>query len=125
MKGDIYEVEDAKLSGCSKADNQDGYQGTGFVDFGEKGSYVEWDNVLADSAGEYTLTFRYAAAGGARPCEVLINGQKAGRVEFSATKDWSDWKTDDIKVNFNKGGNFVKVVAIGDGPNLDALAVNK
>jgi hypothetical protein len=125
MKGDIYEAEDAKLSGCQKADNQKRFQGTGFVDFGGAGSSVEWDNILADSAGQYKLTFRYAAAGGARPCDVLVNGEKAGRVKFAATKGWSDWNTVDMKVTFKKGGNFVKVVAVGKGPNLDALAVNK
>ena len=31
----------------------------------------------------------------------------------------------DIKVDLVKGGNFVKVVAVGPGLNLDALAVNK
>lgn len=122
MKGDIYEAEDAKLSGCKKADDQKGYQGTGFVSFGQAGSSVEWDNVLADSAGAYKLTFRYIAQGGNKPCEVLVNGQKAGQVDFAATRNW---KTVDIKVNFKEGGNAVKVVAIGDGPNLDALAVNK
>ncbi len=124
MKGDIYEAEAAKIVNCKIADNQKGYQGTGFVDFGEKDSYVEWDNVLADNGGKYTLTFRYAAAD-SRPCELFVNGQRAGQIDFAATKSWTNWKTVDMKVNFKKGGNFVKVVAIGSGPNLDALAVNK
>ncbi|MBW8035786.1 MAG: DUF1080 domain-containing protein [Planctomycetes bacterium] len=125
MKGDVYEAEDAKLVGCTKANNQKGFQGTGFADFGGSGSYVEWDNVLADSAGQHKLTFRYAAAGRNRPCDLIVNGQKVGEIGFAKTKGWANWKTVDVKVNFNKGGNFVKVVAIGDGPNLDAVAVNK
>jgi hypothetical protein len=125
MDGDIYEAEDAKLMGGQKAANQKGYQGTGFVDLGVSGSYVEWDNVLADSDGEYKLTFRYASADGNRPCELYVNGQTAGKIAFAQTQDWSDWKTVDMKVTFNKGGNFVKVVSINNGPNLDALAVTK
>jgi hypothetical protein len=46
-------------------------------------------------------------------------------ISFAKTKNWTSWKTVDMKVNLNKGGNFVKVVAMGDGPNLDALAVTK
>jgi len=124
MKGDIYEAEDAKLSGCQKAADHKGYQGTGYADFGEKGSYVEWDNILADNNGEYMLKFRYASMGG-RPCELYINGQKAGTVVFKDTGKWTTWKTVDMKVKFNKGGNYVKVVTIDAGPNLDAMAVNK
>ncbi|MBN2211397.1 MAG: DUF1080 domain-containing protein [Sedimentisphaerales bacterium] len=124
MDGDIYEAEAAKLVNCTKADNFKGYQGTGFVDFGDAGSYVEWDNVLADRTGEYKLTFRYAAAGN-RPCELHINGQKAGILEFSSTGNWKTWQTIEAKAAFKKGGNFVKIIALESGPNLDALAVTK
>jgi len=125
MKGDIYEAEDAKLVKCQKASDHAGYQGTGFVDFDGAGSYVEWDNVLAENAGQHKLTFRYAASGGSRPCELIVNGQKIGQINYPETKSWTDWKTVDKKVDLKKGGNFIKVVAIAAGPNLDALAVNK
>jgi hypothetical protein len=124
MPGDIYEAESAKMVDASAADNQNGYQGKGFADFGGSGSYVEWDNVLADKAGEYKLTFRYAATSN-RPCELFVNGQKSGTVKFDNTGSWENWKTVDVPVTFKKGGNFVKVVAIDAGPNLDAMAVNK
>ena len=124
MKGDIYEAEDAKLVNCQKATNHKGFQGTGFVDFGEKGSYVEWDNVLADNDGQYTLTFRYAAPN-ARPCDLVVNAKKVATIAFDKTGQWTNWKTVDMKVDLKKGGNYIKVVAIGPGPNLDALAVNK
>ncbi|MCK5565857.1 MAG: DUF1080 domain-containing protein [Planctomycetes bacterium] len=124
MKGDIYEAEDAKMVACTKAKNHKGYQGSGFADFGGKGSSVEWDNVLADNNGKYTLTFRYAAPNN-RPCKLFVNGENIGDIKFASTKEWTNWKTVDIKANLKKGGNYIKVVAIGDGPNLDALAVNK
>lgn len=125
LKGDIYEAEDAKMVACTNAKNQKGFQGTGFADFGGAVSSIEWDNVLADTAGQRKLTFRYAAAGSNRPCELIVNGKKVGKIAFAKTKNWSDWKTVDMKVNLKKGGNYIKVVAIGDGPNLDALAVSK
>ena len=124
MPGDIYEAESAKLTNCTKADNFGGYQGTGFVDFGGAGSSLEWDNVLADTNGAYKLTFRYAAMGD-RPCELLVNRQPAGKIAFANTGSWTEWKIVDVRVDLAKGGNFIKVVAIGDGPNLDALAVTK
>ena len=124
MPGDIYEAEDATLAGCKKADNQKGFQGTGFVDFAGSGGSVEWDNILADNAGEYTLTFRYASVGN-RPCELFINGTKEQALKFVGTAGWNSWKTIAVKSTLKKGGNFVKVVAIKAGPNLDALAVTK
>ena len=125
MPGDIYEAESAKLVDCKVADHYADYQGKGFADFGGKGSSAEWDNVLADKAGQYKITFRYAAEGSDRPCELYINGQKSGMVKFAGTGKWENWKTEDVTVTFKKGGNFVKVVAINAGPNLDAMAINK
>jgi hypothetical protein len=56
---------------------------------------------------------------------LFVNGEKAGQVAFGGTGGWDKWKTVDAKVALKKGGNFIKVVAVGAGPNLDALAVNK
>jgi hypothetical protein len=124
MDGDIYEAEDAKMEGCNIANNQDGFQGKGFADFGGAGSSVEWGNVLAEKAGEFMLTFRYAASSN-RPCELVVNGEKVGRLNFDSTGGWTNWKTIEMKASFKQGGNSVKVVSISDGPNLDAMAVTK
>jgi predicted dehydrogenase len=124
MKGDIYEAEDAKLGDAKKEDKHAGYQGTGYAAMGGKGSYVEWDNVLADNKGKYRLTFRYASVGNC-PCELVVNGEKVATIPFKGTKKYTAYKTVDVNVSLTKGGNYIKVVAVGDGPNLDALAVNK
>ncbi|MCI0498379.1 MAG: DUF1080 domain-containing protein [Planctomycetales bacterium] len=125
MDGAIYEAETANvMSGAAAADNHTGYQGAGFADLGGKGSFVEWNNVLADTAGNYTLTFRYAARG-SRPCELSVNGASAGKLNFADTGGWTDWKTETASVTFKNGGNIVRVTAIGEGPNLDAMAVTK
>lgn len=124
LKGDVYEAEAAKMVRCSKADNQKGFQGTGFADYSENGCYIEWDNVLADTNGKYTLTFRYASSNN-RPCELYINNRKAAVIPFKSTQSFTNWQTVDVKVDMKKGQNNVRVVAIGAGPNLDAMAVNK
>ena len=124
LKGDIYEAETAILHTTAVATNQAGFQGTGFADYGEAGSYVLWDNVLADTKGEYVLTFRYAATNN-RPCELYVNNKKVGRLAFASTGSWVKWSTVSAKVTMKNGGNAVKVVSLGGGPNLDALAVTK
>ena len=124
LKGDVYEAESAKMVGCKKATNHAGFQGAGFADYEMAGTYVEWDNVLADDNATYKLTLRYASSGN-RPCELFVNHQKVGRIAFASTGSFTNWKTVDMKVKLKKGGNFIKVVAIGAGPNLDAIAINK
>jgi len=79
---------------------------------------------LSHLAGEFRLTFRYASVRNC-PCELIVNGKKVGTIPFKNTRKYTAYKTADVKVNLVKGGNSIKVVAIGDGPNLDALAVNK
>lgn len=125
MDGAIYEAEQAqRLNDAQVANNQAGYQGTGFVDFGEAGSFVEWDNVLADAGGTFKLTFRYAAQND-RPCDLFINGENVGRIPFASTGSWTNWQTVDKTVTFRTGRNAVRVVAVGAGPNLDAMAVQQ
>lgn len=124
MNGDIYEAEDTRQVGGKVEKQNKGFQGTGYVQMGDKDSYVEWDNVLADNNGQYNLKFRYTAKGNC-PCELVVNGQKAGTLAFNDTKKLTNWKTADMKADLKKGGNFIKVVALNAGPNLDALAVTK
>ncbi|MCE5185547.1 MAG: DUF1080 domain-containing protein [Planctomycetaceae bacterium] len=124
MAGAIYEAEAANaMSDVFVSQAHKGYQGSGFADMGGAGSFVEWNNVLADTAGKYKLTFRYATPNN-RPCELSVNGAAAGTVEFAATKEWTNWKTVDATVTFKNGGNVVRLTSIGNGPNLDAMAVN-
>ncbi len=124
LPGDVYEAETVVLKGCKVATNHKGYQGKGFVDFGDAGSSVEFDNVLAAGNGEFKLIFRYASINN-RPCDLIVNGSKVGKVKFSSTGDSAKWKTENVKATLKKGGNSIKLVAINAGPNLDALAVTK
>ncbi|MCP4450000.1 MAG: DUF1080 domain-containing protein, partial [Planctomycetes bacterium] len=123
LKGDVYEAEAAVLKGANAASNHGGFQGKGFADYGDAGSSVLWDNVLGEK-GQYVLTFRYASSGN-RPCELFVNNQKAGRLAFASTGSFTKWGTVQAKVTLKEGGNAVKVVSLGAGPNLDALGVTK
>ncbi len=47
----VYQAENyTAQSGCSRATNNTGYSGSGFVDFGDSGTYVEWNNVNGAAA---------------------------------------------------------------------------
>ena len=125
MDGDAYEAEDTKQVGGNVSKKNKGYQGTGYVEMGGKGSYVEWDNILGTKNGKHNLKFRYSSPGENSSCELYVNHKKVGQVNFAKTKNGKQWKTVDFKADLAKGGNFLKVVSTGKGPNLDAVAVTK
>jgi len=122
-----YEAEDhTGTSSCEKRTNHTGYRGSGFMDFGGNGSWVEWNNVAAPVAGEYTLTFRYAnGSSGNRQAAILVNGQQKGTVPFAKTDRWKNWQVAALKVSLRKGQNTIRVTANtgSGGPNLDNMLV--
>lgn len=120
----IYQAESyTNQSGCVFAENHAGYTGTGFMDYGGNGAYLEWNNVNVAKAGLFKLSFRYASAGGTRPCGVLVNGLDVGNVLFSETGAWTSWATVSIDATLKAGHNTVRVSANTDsgGPNLDKM----
>ncbi len=123
LSGEIYQAEDSKMQGCTVATNHTGYTGTGFVDFGDAGTSIEWTNIRAEKTGEFTLTFRYGATNN-RPCDLFVNGKKVTQLAFKSTGEWTKWSTVDAKVSLQNGMNSVKLVAVGAGPNIDAMALN-
>lgn len=119
----LYEAEERTAeSGCSPATNNAGFTGAGFMDFGGRDTWIEWDNVLAPTAGDYTLRLRYANAGaGDRPAAVEVNAVSAGTVQFARTGTWTDWRDARIAVSLRAGTNTVRIRATtgAGGPNLD------
>jgi fibronectin type 3 domain-containing protein len=124
--GTTYEAESATIVGASKAANQPGFSGTGFVDYAHNtGDYVEF-TVNAPAAGNYALEFRYAnGSTGDRPLELKVNGAVAlAKLSFAPTGSWSTWKTTTATATLNAGTNVVRLTATGsNGANLDALTV--
>lgn len=127
--GTTYQAEDyTSESGCSFSSGIAGYTGTGFMDYGGNGTYVEWDNVNVNSAGTYNLVFRYGnGSSGDRQCAIVVNGNTVGNLAFSTTGSWSTWgTTSDFPVTLNAGNNTIQVLAntSSGGPNLDKMDVN-
>lgn len=122
-----YEAENRSAqSGTSIASNHSGYTGTGFVDYGGAGSWIEWNTVAGGSGGGATLTFRYAnAPSGNRQCTISVNGNVIGNLTFPSTGTWNSWGTQSINASLNAGNNTVRVTASpgNAGPNLDHVMV--
>jgi hypothetical protein len=121
-----YQAEDYSFqSGCGKATAHAGYTGSGFVDFGGNGTLLEWNNIHAPDAGQYTLVFRYGnGSGGNRQCAITINDTtNAGNVTFGKTGAWTTWATASVKVTLKQGNNKIRLTAntSSGGPNLDKM----
>lgn len=114
-------------SGCRVATDYTGYSGTGFMDYGSRGTWIEWNNVNVATAGEYDLSFRYANGGASnRQAAVIVNGSNIGNVAFAPTNGWSTWKATATEATLRSGNNTIRVMANTDsgGPNLDSLSVS-
>jgi len=122
-----YEAERrTSQSGCVEAANQAGFTGTGFMDYGGDGSWIEWNRVAASVAGEQSLSFRYANAGANdRSAVVALNGVAVGNLAFAPTGAWTNWRTATLKVMLRAGNNTIRVTAQtgAGGPNIDSIAV--
>ncbi len=113
-------------SGCVQATNFAGYTGSGFMDFGGNGTWIEWNNISAPEAGRYSLRLRYAnGAAGNRAAAILVNGQSIGSVPFAVTGGWDRWGTGSIDVSLGRGNNTIRVLANTStgGPNIDRMDV--
>gem|GEM_PF-1077349 len=123
---DIYQAEDALLSGPQFATNREGYTGRGFADYiNNSNDYIEW-TVFAHYTGQHRLTFRYALAAGSRPLDIRVNGQLVAAAHpFPNTGSYDVWThTPNLSVVLNTGYNTVRATAIGyQGPNVDYLKV--
>lgn len=125
--GTIFQAESyTGISGSSKSSKNGGYTGSGYVDFGGNGSWMEWNNINVPVAGDYTLTLRYAnGSSGNRQTAAIINGANRGNVSFEKTGSWKNWNTETITVSLIKGNNRIRIQANtgAGGPNLDSLDV--
>ncbi len=107
-----------------------GYTGTGFADTASGiGSAVSW-SVRAESAGTYSLVWRYSFGGtetNLRDGRLLINGGvQAESVVFPYTGGWDQWvESTPLEVQLAAGSNFIRLEAVypsGLG-NLDYLKI--
>ena len=123
----IYQAEDAKLSGVVVGKDNGGYTGSGFADYQHAdGDYVEW-TVDAPAAGTYTLQFRYANASFTdRPLAITVNGGDSGNLSFPSTGWWNKWSVVGLTATLDAGSNTVRATATGaSGGNVDWLGVTQ
>jgi chitinase len=122
-----YQAESCTISQGVVEANHLGFTGTGFVNYDNvTGSYVEC-SVTVETAGTYTVTFRYSNATTAnRPLAITVNGSTVNSsLAFNPTANWDTWADAAQSVTLNAGTNTVRATATTSvgGPNLDKLTV--
>ncbi len=123
----IYQAESFTASfNAEESTRHSGYTGSGYMDYGGQGSYVEWNSVK-EGPGTVTLTFRYANGGSKndRQCAILVNGTDTGSLPFAPSGGWASWATVSKTVTLQPGANTIRVEANTSkgGPNLDKMEV--
>ena len=104
---EVYEAEDAALSGAMAASNLDDYSGTGFVDGMEAGASVQFAvDVPAD--GDYAVRLRYSnGSGEARSASLYANGEKVRAVNLPKMVNWDTWGAKTESVPLKAGKNTI------------------
>jgi len=124
----IYQAENyTSQSGNTVVTTYAGYTGSGLVDMGSNGAWIEWNNIDGGSGGSTSLIFRYANGGTTnRQCDISVNGISVGNLSFSITGGWTMWTTQTITANLNTGNNTVRVTVntTNGGPNFDYVNVS-
>ncbi|MEM7155862.1 MAG: carbohydrate-binding protein [Myxococcota bacterium] len=122
------EAEDrTDQQGWSQRSNHGGYTGSGFMDAGGEGTWLEWDDVNVPAAGEYELTVRYAnGSSNHRRSALIINDDDVANEEFAKTGGWSQWNTRTRTVFLEEGDNTIRFEAITSrgGPNIDHIELH-
>lgn len=123
-----YEAEDCTNKyGCNLAKHHSGFTGTGFVDFGGAGTWIEWNNIIIKQTGDHTLTLRYAnGSSSTRQCSILVDGTAVGTVSFPSTGGWESYKTDTVTISLSEGTRVIRILASTSkgGPNLDNMKID-
>ena len=114
------QAEDATLYKAKVRTNGKGFQGRGFVDFGNnKGAYVEWYRENDGDAETLTATFRYSGNRGSGKkgsnMKLTINGETQ-TILFPNTRDWGkDWKTLEVPIRLKSGANSIRLTTQESG----------
>jgi predicted alpha-1,6-mannanase (GH76 family) len=105
-----YEAEEARLDHVALEAEQLGYSGFAYVAaFAEDDQGLGFD-VEAVSAGAYTVTWTYAAAGGAATRSLVINGDTVvAPAVFAGTDSWAAWTSLETSVELAAGANVIEL----------------
>lgn len=119
----FYEMEFAEINnGIIEATNE-GFSGTGYVNFDNlTGSSVEFP-VYIFSEGELNATITFAnGSTTSRTISIFVNDlQVINSLDFASTGNWTTWDKKSLKLALNQGINLIKFVSISSdgGPNID------
>ncbi len=122
----VYEAEEATLSGVSIEKNEPQYSGSGFAEYSSNtDDFIEFE-VNVTNGGLHQLAFRYALEAGNRPLELAIDGNVADpALEFPVTGSWANWDTISIVKFINTGTHTIRLTTIGqNGSNVDQLILS-
>jgi len=129
-----YEAESATVGGgATVASNFPGFNGTGYVNFGNvAGSFVEFQvNQSGFTMGQNVYparSFFVTYANGSnvnRPCDITLNGTVVGSFNFPPTGSWTTYNTQLMTITLGvdpgfRNVRFTSTTAAG-GPNLDQI----
>lgn len=119
---EIQAEDSSASSGVVEKTRQSCYTGSGYMDYGNNGTWLEWDNIEA-TAGLWNITMRYAnGSNSSRTCNVSVNGVSQGNIVFPPTDSWSTWDNVQIDVNLEQL-SVIRLESIGAGPNLDKIVI--
>jgi parallel beta-helix repeat protein len=114
----------SQSSGCTLETSIWGFSGTGYINFGNQGSFVEWTNFNVPTAGTYRLVFRYINGSSFdRPATVWVNNTDRGTLAFPFTGSWNTWDLIALDVPLNAGNNTLRLTTstTSGGPIVDRL----
>ena len=124
---DLYQAEDRTASRDVKQISvHRGYSGAGYIDFGDRGAWIEWNDIVVPADGRYELQVRYAnGSANGRLSDVILNGRRGPNLSFTSTGGWASWETERVSVELRRGRNTVRIEAITDagGPNIDQMVI--
>ncbi|MDF3013350.1 MAG: pectate lyase, partial [Cellvibrio sp.] len=124
----VYQAESGSLSQAAVESNHSGFTGSGFVNFDNLvGSSAQW-TVNQASAGNATITFRYAnGTTSNRAMAISVNGSVINSaLAFNGTGAWANWSTQAVTAYLNAGNNVIRAASTtaDGGPNFDQLSVS-
>jgi len=124
------QAEDATFKGATVSQKGSGFQGKGYLDFGNSsGSYVEWYQENDGSPGPAMLAIRYSGkrpGADGRAMKLTVNGNVVNKkLFFPNTGGYgTDWKTLEVKIKIGSGANHIRLTTIENGGMcIDAIEV--
>ena len=105
----VYEAEDAVLSGVTVDTAQAGYSGTGYVGGFDDAADTITFTINSDSVQLYDLSIRYAGIYGAKVTTVVLNGGARTDVSLAETVDFTTASGGQILLN--EGANTIDIVS--------------